>query len=548
MGLSAVFSLCARSVGQHLPGVLRNVDALAALYDRTAFVFVENDSDDDTKALLKAWAAERPDATLLELDGLEARGLKRTDRIGVCRNAYMDFIRGSPLVHYDHLVMLDADGVNRPPIDVEGFARGRDWLEEHRAAAVFANSQPFYYDVYALRHPTWCPRNWSTDIRERPAGMSEEEARQRFVSDRQILIPRTAEPIEVTSAFGGLAIYRMADALAGRYVGLSEHGGQVCEHVGFNQDIVRAGGRLFILPWMMAPSRGAGIFIPPDARTMTLSQGDRSCELYAPADHGLEALRQENPLYGRRWPVLARLLGDVVPGTVAIDLSAGIGDGIALCRLEGARLGFLAVEPSLRKLKYLALNQAGSRDLFANVQIAWHAVGPPGDMAQGDLDDPPGSPSPLQAPLATLEEVVGRYGIRRRLLSLVKLDTEGFDIQVLGDGLAFLQTAAPVLWTRAQSSTADDDAAWDRWLRAAAEGWPHVVAFDHQGFALAAGETAGKRQTIVDVLAYARRHNSMKTSNFGERTIQSLEIALFPARFASVYEAFRRELPELGDA
>ncbi len=552
---SAVFALCARSVGFHLPGVLRNLEALAGLYDRAGFVFVENDSEDDTKAQLKAWLDGRPDAALIELDGLVDRGLKFTDRIATCRNAYLDFIKASPLGGSDHLVVLDADNINRRPIDLEGFARGRDWLEREGAAAVFANSQPFYYDIFALRHPTWCPSNPNDDVRRRPADMDEDTARQRYVADRQILIPRTAEPIEVESAFGGLGIYRMADALEGRYVGLGPEGLQTCEHVSFNQQAARSGRKLYILPWMTVGTDRAGVRIPDAHRTMTLEQGGRSCELVAPPDHRIDAFRRANPLYDRRLPILSRLTGAAAPGTVAVDVGANVGDTVALCRLEGSQLRFIAVEASLQYLKYLAFNRRRLPDLIGDVEMAWNFVGRPGDSTTLELHHGTGRRVEGQmeglrvesAPHATLEEIARAHGVQDGQLSLVKLDTDGFDFEILSNELEFLKSAAPVIWAEAETKSGEDEAAWRRLLIEGTETWPYLMAFDNQGFAMVAGKTAKKRETAVDIMAYARRHRGLSEPRFGKRPIYYIDVALFPARFAAVFEAFCRELPELAN-
>jgi FkbM family methyltransferase len=552
---SAVFALCARSVGIHLHGVLRNLDALAGLYDRAGFVFVENDSDDDTKAQLKAWVETRPNATLIELDGLDARGLKFTDRMAACRNAYIDFIKASPLAGYDHLVVMDADNINRLPIDPAAFARGRDWLEQEDAAAVFANSLPFYYDIFALRHPTWCPGSPNDHIRQRPPDMDEVVARRHFVDDRQILIPTTAEPIEVQSAFGGLGIYRMADALGGRYVGLGPEGLQTCEHVSFNLGAARSGRGLYVLPWMTVGTDRAGVRIPEHHRTMTLDQGGRSCELTAPPDHRIDAFRRANPLYDRRLPILARLTGAAAPGTMAIDVGANVGDTVALCRLEGSELRYIAVEASLGYLKYLAFNRRRLPDLIGDVEMAWNFVGRPGESTTLELHRGTGRRVQGQAdglnfesaPHATLEEISRSRGVQPGELSLVKLDTDGFDFEILSNELDFLKSAAPILWAEAETWSAGDEAAWRQLLIEATDTWPYLIAFDNLGFAMVAGRTAKKRQTAIDIMSYARRHRAMPKSTHGNRPIYYIDVALFPERFKGVFEDFCAELPELAN-
>ena len=228
MGLSAVFALCARSTERTLPKIVGNLERLSEVYDQSAFILVEGDSTDDSKAFLKTWAAGRPRATVIDTDGFDARFPLRSDRLAACRNAYMDHIRSSELAGYDHLILLDADKVNHGRIDLAQFVRGRTWLIENDAAAVFANSQPVYYDIWALRHPRWCPEDIFAEIAREKARIGKSAAEQFYSYERKIPIAETAEPIDVQSAFGGLAIYRLSDALAARYVGLTDEGQEVC--------------------------------------------------------------------------------------------------------------------------------------------------------------------------------------------------------------------------------------------------------------------------------------------------------------------------------
>ncbi len=516
MGTSAVFALCARSCAPYLPGVLRNLDRLAGLYDHSGFVFVEGDSTDDTRAMLKAWAAGRTHATVLDLGGLDASHPRRTDRLAVCRNAYIQHIKASPLAAYDHLVVLDADEINRARIDLEAFARARDWLVEHDAAAVFANSLPFYYDILALRHPQWCPRDMGVDIRHRPDGMDEAAARQRFVCDRQIPIPVSAQPIEVESAFGGLAIYRMADALSdARYRGLTNSGKEVCEHVRFNQHVARSGRRLFILPWMTVGKQRAGLY-SQDSRTLVLEHAGRRCELTGPPEQWLDPIAEAGgPAPGL--PALARRIGAAAPGTVAVDLGAGIGEHIALCRLEGADLRFIAIEPSLSRLKYLMINCWSVPDLFAGVEVAWNCIGGCGPRAEE-------TPSYASAPHALLEDILASRTTAPGQLSLVKLrgrlDHKNFRLE-----LAFLSLARPALWISGPA----DRAGWRRLLDAAPEAWPYALAFDRRGSAVAVGQTSRQQGEVLELLG-------------------SHDVALLPERFARVFNVLRGELAVLEDA
>src|SRR5215475_4472132 len=105
----AVFAGCVKNCAHHLPAVLRNVERLRWLFDEAAFVFVENDSTDATKAILNRWGNGKPNFFLINLDGLDAIK-QRTVRLEIARNIYLDFVRGNAaLAAYDYLIVLDFD-------------------------------------------------------------------------------------------------------------------------------------------------------------------------------------------------------------------------------------------------------------------------------------------------------------------------------------------------------------------------------------------------------------------------------------------------------
>ena len=149
----AVFAGTARNCSRFLPKVFQNVSRLAALYEDAAFVIAENDSDDETKSMLRSWLCRQSRGHLIELDALAAAEPRRTQRIATARNAYLDLILSGPYYGYDHLIILDFDDVNALPISIEDFLASVNFLEAKPAAAgVFANQATAYYDIYSLRH------------------------------------------------------------------------------------------------------------------------------------------------------------------------------------------------------------------------------------------------------------------------------------------------------------------------------------------------------------------------------------------------------------
>ena len=261
-----VFVGLAQNCAQYLPAVLRNIENMATLASESAFLFLENDSTDNTKAILNGWGSDRPNFTLLNFDGLNGVAV-RTVKLEILRNAYVECLRTyKNLKDFDLAVLIDMDDVATWPIDLGELLKAVQFIQsDPQNAGVFANQLGTYYDIWALRHKTLCPGDaWEEVIDYKnsyPAASNEEAFNQTFKKRIPSFSP-TEKPIEVDSAFGGLGIYRMSYILMNPnpYLGskiksLPAPNGifkvsrrQFCEHVHFHAGIRTLGGKLFIWP------------------------------------------------------------------------------------------------------------------------------------------------------------------------------------------------------------------------------------------------------------------------------------------------------------
>jgi hypothetical protein len=218
-----------------------------ALFDvpEVRWYLVESDSEDDTPAVLAALAEEMGTFRFKGLERLRGRWPERTERLAHCRNHYLMELR-SPRHHdVDAVVIADFDGMFRC-FTQESWRSA--WIRDDWAVCT-ANQKGPYYDIWALRHPEWCPDDcWQRFRSLRAAGVLPEEALDQAVHSRMIRIPVDSAWIEVDSAFGGLAIYRRSALLAGRYEGIDAGGRPICEHVSLHGRIRADGGRIFINP------------------------------------------------------------------------------------------------------------------------------------------------------------------------------------------------------------------------------------------------------------------------------------------------------------
>lgn len=236
----------ARNCAHSLQRDVAALEAATRAFRRVHFLVVESDSTDGSVEVLTALNAAMPNFRYLALGSLSAAHPKRTDRIARCRNAYLEELRSNPLyAAVSHVLVTDLDGVSR---DIDAAALGTCWASEVPWSACTANQGDVYYDIYALRHPFWCPVNvWREHAALKPL-LGRRAADDICVFSRMVHIDASRPMIEVESAFGGMAVYRRDALLAAHYVGLSEDGEEVCEHVALHATMRARGSRIFINP------------------------------------------------------------------------------------------------------------------------------------------------------------------------------------------------------------------------------------------------------------------------------------------------------------
>lgn len=227
----------ARSAMPVLPNTLALIDEVAQRFkERRAFVF-ENDSKDDTAAVLDVWQDHQgyvavKHETLGALDNRAEFEGPRTERLAYCRNQCFEWVKANAATS-QYTIVVDVD----PPggFSVDGVMNSVAWLNSlgDRVGAMASFSlykkggEAAQYDAFAARgHGVWrCRRN--------EVG---------FGWFSMFLPPVGSPPIRMNSAFGGLAVYRTEAFLSGGY------SGEDCEHVPHHRRMADAGWSLYLNP------------------------------------------------------------------------------------------------------------------------------------------------------------------------------------------------------------------------------------------------------------------------------------------------------------
>ncbi len=200
-----------------------------------------DDSTDGTERVLGDWARSRPDVVeSVPVPRLEP-GVSGFARMARLRNALLERLEASAPT--DLVGVLDGD--LEGPISLDGLRHAIALLAEpdgpDGVTALGINNwvglpllMPFvgygYYDPIAFREAVWERRASDARIRCRLAGLC-----------------RGDEPVQVKSAFAGLALYRSQSIRGLRY----DEATRDCEHVSLHRALFERGGRLVLDPSLM---------------------------------------------------------------------------------------------------------------------------------------------------------------------------------------------------------------------------------------------------------------------------------------------------------
>ena len=232
-----------KDVAKHLPKIFENIKILSKMFNEVRCVFTESDSSDNTFELMQKFNEVVP-TEAYTLGRLADKMPLRVGRIAAGRNVIFDIVE-KKYSDYDLLLFLDIDEINSQPIEesaiVSCFAL-EDW------DMMCANQTPYYYDLWALRHPVWMPFDCWEALHHRPRFINYEDGYNIFVKSRFIQIPEDMPFIQVQSAFGGAAFIKIASIKGARSYFLNGRNQEMCDWPSFCQALNGGSAKIFINP------------------------------------------------------------------------------------------------------------------------------------------------------------------------------------------------------------------------------------------------------------------------------------------------------------
>ena len=227
-----------------LPYVFLNIEKYISLFKNYNALIVDGWSTDKTKNISDKWCSKDIENRNFILQ--KNSNLGRMDSLVEARNTVIKFYKDF-FNEFTFLLLLDSDSPNVPPINLEGFLtcfKRNDWI------ALFPNQPTKYYDLYALRD-SLLDMDYQIKYRNLKWNGEMQNALKKYES------PKFSEDgfWPVKSAFGGAGLYKtdVIKKTNAEYKSTTEiiinninYKVPVCEHVPFNEQLLKDGGNLFV--------------------------------------------------------------------------------------------------------------------------------------------------------------------------------------------------------------------------------------------------------------------------------------------------------------
>jgi FkbM family methyltransferase len=260
-------------------------------------------------------------------------------------------------------------------------------------------------------------------------------------------------------------------------------------------------------------------------------------KIVLPADHALDRYQTVYKKYDRALGEIARLISGKYPGFCAIDIGANVGDSAALISTH-QEVAILCIEGGLPFVPFLLEN---ARRLGPQVEIEIAFIGDDASTDRLVLDvDPAGTAKLVPGALTGGVEIKSLASIlakspRFASPKLLKIDTDGFDFQIITSSVDLIGKLRPVVFYEYAPFLREHGIVEGlQSIRSLVDaGYAHFIVYDNFGNYLIHLDTEDMAQ-FVDLNVF------LASSRANETTVGYFDVCAFVPEDRDLFEALRR--------
>jgi FkbM family methyltransferase len=248
--------------------------------------------------------------------------------------------------------------------------------------------------------------------------------------------------------------------------------------------------------------------------------------LALPPEHALPRYQAQYPCYDQFLPVLAKVLP---AGSRVIDVGANCGDSVAALLSGNAALDIVAIEADPLFSRYLIANLALLQQQCAAAQLHRYQALVGLQVQQAALSGGAGTRKAVPAAVAEFSSVALDQLLSQLptvAVSLVKIDVDGFDYDVLDSATALIARELPLLFFEYQCDNSQQQLGYQHSLqRLAQQGYQHWVIFDNFGHILLQTDQV---EHIIQLQAYLQAQSPLTRHTVAYFDVLAATAAQYP--------------------
>lgn len=278
-----------------------------------------------------------------------------------------------------------------------------------------------------------------------------------------------------------------------------------------------------------------GSIFPHSTRKISL----HGISLIVPMNHMFDFYKSRNALYDHFLPVLCNELSKVSSGVKIIDIGANVGDTIALIRGAGVNSEIIAVEASSFFFDLLRKNISAEPDYYGQTRLIHAFVGDPNKKLKLTYTTGTAGASESSESNVSESNVIALDQIDDGNVGLVKIDTDGYDGNILLSSLSYIRAKKPILWAETLIPDIGAFSQWSDFIKGILGFYEGFYLFDNTGRPVIFGVLdQSSAHLLLNLLRASFVQKSLQNVGIGTTAISYYDLALFPAIDSLVWKSF----------